>query len=244
MVVSRERGVYGIYCCNPVSCLRCWQSDFCTDLATQLGLLDSRQDADTDDHYSGVNLWPWHRGRYMLRVQWLPSRGSNLYAPLTGLMTTDNSISHNYIRTHKKQLHFRPMYRMLKNYLCTWRLQYNHQVHRYFLITLYFNRKTSVAGHKHLTVWHFHAKNTTKVTVVFLSNQQYVALYLNRLCQSAFLGPPPTGSGISLTFRHCASCILGQAFHYSPENAFYIFNQQIYFIIWYLLDRASLILII
>ena len=44
-----------------------------------------------------------------------------------------------------------------------------------------------------------------------------------------------------LTFRHCVSCILGQAFHYSPENAFYIFNQQIYFIIWYLLDRASLI---
>ena len=28
-------------------------------------------------------------------------------------------------------------------------------------------------------------------------------------------------------------CVLytGQAFHYSPENAFYIFNQQIYFII-------------
>ena len=44
-----------------------------------------------------------------------------------------------------------------------------------------------------------------------------------------------------LTFRHRASCILGQAFHYSPENAFYIFNQQIYFIIWYLLDCASLI---
>ena len=33
------------------------------------------------------------------------------------------------------------------------------------------------------------------------------------------------------TFRHRASCILGQAFRYSPENAFYIFNQQIYFII-------------
>ena len=44
-----------------------------------------------------------------------------------------------------------------------------------------------------------------------------------------------------LTFRHRASCILGQAFRYSTENAFYIFNQQIYFIIWYLLDRASLI---
>ena len=35
----------------------------------------------------------------------------------------------------------------------------------------------------------------------------------------------------TLTFRHRASCILGQAFHCSPENAFYIFNQQIYFII-------------
>jgi len=34
-----------------------------------------------------------------------------------------------------------------------------------------------------------------------------------------------------LTFRHRASCILGQAFHYSPEKAFYMFNQQIYFII-------------
>jgi len=36
---------------------------------------------------------------------------------------------------------------------------------------------------------------------------------------------------ISLTFKHSASCILGQAFHYSPEKAFFIFNQQIYFFI-------------
>ena len=37
-------------------------------------------------------------------------------------------------------------------------------------------------------------------------------------------------------------CVLyiGQAFRCSPENAFYIFNEQIYFIIWYLLYRASL----
>ena len=33
------------------------------------------------------------------------------------------------------------------------------------------------------------------------------------------------------SLRHRASCILGQAFRYTPENAFYIFNQQIYFII-------------
>ena len=46
---------------------------------------------------------------------------------------------------------------------------------------------------------------------------------------------------VTLTFRYRASCILGQAFRYSPEYAFYIFNQQMYFIIWYLLDRASLI---
>ena len=44
-----------------------------------------------------------------------------------------------------------------------------------------------------------------------------------------------------LTFRHRASSILGQAFHYSTENSFYICNQQIYFIISYLLERASLI---
>ena len=35
----------------------------------------------------------------------------------------------------------------------------------------------------------------------------------------------------TLTFRHRACCILGQAFRYSPEKAFYIFKQQIYFII-------------
>ena len=35
----------------------------------------------------------------------------------------------------------------------------------------------------------------------------------------------------SLIFRRRASCILGQTFHCSPENAFYIFNKQIYFII-------------
>ena len=34
-----------------------------------------------------------------------------------------------------------------------------------------------------------------------------------------------------LNFRHRASCIQGQAFRYSPAKAFYIFNQQIYFII-------------
>ena len=36
---------------------------------------------------------------------------------------------------------------------------------------------------------------------------------------------------VLLIFRHRASCILGQAFRYSPDNAFYIFNQQVYFII-------------
>ena len=39
------------------------------------------------------------------------------------------------------------------------------------------------------------------------------------------------GQPIAFNLRHRVSFILGQAFHYSPENAFYIFNQQIYFII-------------
>jgi hypothetical protein len=59
--------------------------------------------------------------------------------------------------------------------------------------------------------------------------------------KSAFLTRACFPCTIHLTFRHRASCIFGQAFNYSPDNAFYIFNQQIYFIIWYLLDRASLI---
>ena len=33
---------------------------------------------------------------------------------------------------------------------------------------------------------------------------------------------------VNLNFRHRASCILGQAFRYSPVNAFYIFNQDIF----------------
>ena len=33
-----------------------------------------------------------------------------------------------------------------------------------------------------------------------------------------------------LTFRHREVLNIGQAFSYSPENAFYIFIQQIYFI--------------
>ena len=60
-------------------------------------------------------------------------------------------------------------------------------------------------------------------------------------CSTPILYTPVADYISSLTFRHRASCILGQAFHYSPENAFYVFNQHIYFINWYLLDRASLI---
>ena len=70
------------------------------------------------------------------------------------------------------------------------------------------------------------------------TNSAHIAVFLDPVIKQ--INPlhtfPPC-----LTFRHRASCILGQEFHYSPENAFYIFNQQIYFIIRYLLDRASLI---
>jgi len=35
-----------------------------------------------------------------------------------------------------------------------------------------------------------------------------------------------------LTFRHRASSILGQAFRYSPENAFYVFNLILFLILF------------
>ena len=51
-------------------------------------------------------------------------------------------------------------------------------------------------------------------------------------CSTKLIYRPVQKRGVKarLTFRHRASYI-GQAFRYSPENAFYIFNQQIYFII-------------
>ena len=57
-----------------------------------------------------------------------------------------------------------------------------------------------------------------------MANKMYITTGMPRLKSHAmaFRG---------LTFRHRASSIQGQAFHYSPENAFYLFNQQIYFII-------------
>jgi hypothetical protein len=67
---------------------------------------------------------------------------------------------------------------------------------------------------------------------------QYIETVSEWSCWRVFIETWPHSE---LNFRHRASSIQGQAFHYSPENAFYIFNQQIYFIIWYLLDGASLI---
>ena len=55
------------------------------------------------------------------------------------------------------------------------------------------------------------------------------------LLYSLVLAAGANGSCTRLRFQInlYASCVLciGQAFRYSPENAFYIFNQQIYFII-------------
>ena len=68
---------------------------------------------------------------------------------------------------------------------------------------------------------------------------------VNKLIVHFAVAAPPasllTFHTVYLNFRHRASCILGQAFHYSPENAFYIINQQIYFIILYILDRPLFI---
>ena len=60
----------------------------------------------------------------------------------------------------------------------------------------------------------------------------YCSTFLGQLlCDILWTCPCHVNFFFVLTFRHRASCILGQAFHCSPENAFYIFNQQIYFII-------------
>ena len=88
------------------------------------------------------------------------------------------------------------------------------------------------------------SRNLTNI--IFTIQDRTVSLFTTKITASKSLNNRSTIHSSSksvrgLTFRHRASCILGQAFHYSPQNAFYIFNQQIYFIVWYLLDRASLI---
>ena len=51
------------------------------------------------------------------------------------------------------------------------------------------------------------------------------------VCGHSLVGPTKNGvsdecdSETILNFRQRAVCILGQAFHYSPENAIYIFSQ-------------------
>ena len=65
-------------------------------------------------------------------------------------------------------------------------------------------------------------------------------MYTKRADEAVSVIATVRGCGISNLEAPCFLYI-GQAFRFSPESAFYIFNQQIYFIIWYLLDRASLI---
>ena len=66
-------------------------------------------------------------------------------------------------------------------------------------------------------------------------------------CNSSFLRATATQVAKAmmfwkeLTFKTPCVLYIGQSFRYSSENAFYVFNQQIYFIIWYVLDRTSLI---
>ena len=91
----------------------------------------------------------------------------------------------------------------------------------------------------------FLVKINVRKEIFVTSFEQRPSRYFHHWSNNQFVfretAPQWAHHSLALTIRHRASCILGQAFHYSPENAFYIFNQQIYFITWYLFDRASLI---
>ena len=79
------------------------------------------------------------------------------------------------------------------------------------------------------------------LTVVFQIN---TILGIFHAVVSIFLLKMLLGSYLFINLWALCILYIGQAFHYSPENAFNIFKQQIYFTIWYLLDRASLLQII
>ena len=93
-------------------------------------------------------------------------------------------------------------------------------------------------GHRWSSLKHssFHSlRDTTKGKNVCYPNEKQNTAVVKWHLFSRSQASQPTcrfaHKDITLTFRHHASSIYGQTFHYSPENAFYIFNKQIYFII-------------
>ena len=88
---------------------------------------------------------------------------------------------------------------------------------------------------------YFPAGNRTSIILIaaiLLCYSIFSKMVYSVLTQLQYIRFVATGFGFYKTifrpiviFRHRASCILGQAFHYCPENVFYIFNHQIYFII-------------
>ena len=96
------------------------------------------------------------------------------------------------------------------------------------------NKNTSTARQLATFCKHINTLRTGDANLRF-----YITTAQDGWSKSAFLTRACFPCTLHLTFRHRASSIWEQAFRYPLENAFYIFNQQIYFIIWCLLDRAS-----
>jgi hypothetical protein len=108
-------------------------------------------------------------------------------------------------------------------------------------------------------VWRYHPKHVEQCPDInklcnFASCWMYIGIYLRctehwTLKKYRIFVKLRRGSCIFFTISYSLFLKLQapfflyirQPFLFSPENAFYIFNQQIYFIFWYLIDRASLI---
>ena len=87
-------------------------------------------------------------------------------------------------------------------------------------------RKTQIAFSALSKIWHSASYSTQSKVRISNTNVKAVLFYRcetwkNKNKKKINKKKPSCKS--LLTFRHRASCVLGQAFHYSPENAFYIY---------------------
>ena len=116
-------------------------------------------------------------------------------------------------------------------------------------------------AHKHTRAHHSTIHRHLHQQKLYTENDRYVfkESINGHISRTAYSKVPPQINTVITRMLSCSTCSsmsarrrsvnlyapcvlsIGQAFRYSPEKAFYIFNPQIYFIIWHLLDRALFI---
>jgi hypothetical protein len=108
---------------------------------------------------------------------------------------------------------------------CHWYSKLHGVITCYLIITA--GRTAEFTWLTWITVWVKHGLYTTFWCGITLGKHSHVTARKRWDCNPwrwPFKSWNMLELRVLLTFRHLASCILGQAFRYSPENVLYIFN--------------------